>query len=124
MKNFTNVSRAFLGTLVLLLMFSLNAKGQDKLTEGATTIANDMKTKLGLNDGQYTKVVDINKAFLTKAAEANKLTNATDKAKKIKTYSDERDTKLKSVLTEDQYKKFTSNRSSYVKKYKEYYEAK
>ena len=124
MKNFTHASKAFLGALVLFLMFSVNAMAQDKLTDGAKAVTTQMKTQLGLNDGQYTKVLDINKAFLVKAVEANKMVNATDKAKKFKTLNDDKEAKLKSVLTEDQYKKFASNRNAYSKKLKEYYESK
>ncbi|KOS07325.1 hypothetical protein AM493_15730 [Flavobacterium akiainvivens] len=124
MKNFTNASKAFLGTLVLFLMFTVNAAAQDKLSEGAKAVTAQMKTQLGLNDGQYTKVLDINKTFLTKAVEANKAVNATDKAKKLKTLNDEKEAKLKSVLTADQYKKFAAYRNTYSKKLKEYYEAK
>jgi hypothetical protein len=124
MKNFTIASKAFLGTLVLFLMFSINASAQDKLTEGAKTVTGQMKTQLGLNDSQYTKVLDVNKTFLVKAAEANKLTNAAEKAKKLKTLSDERDTKLKSVLTGDQYKTFAANRAKYAGKLREIYEGK
>lgn len=124
MKNFTNASKAFLGTLVLFLMLTLNANAQDKVSEGATAVTNQMKTQLGLNDGQYNQVLEINKSFLTKAVEANKLPNKSDKTKKIKTLSDERETKLKSVLTDDQYKKFTANRATYSKKLREYYEKK
>jgi hypothetical protein len=124
MKNFTNASMAFLGTLVLFLMFSVNAMAQDKLTEGAKAVTTQMKTQLNLNDSQYNQVLDINKTFLVKAKETTKLTNATEKAKKLKNLSDEKEAKLKSVLTDDQYKKFAATRANYAKKLKEYYEAK
>jgi dTDP-glucose pyrophosphorylase len=124
MKNVTHATRAFFSTLVLLVMFSITASAQDKLTDGAKAVTTQMKTQLGFNDAQYTKVLDVNKTFLTKAAEANKLTNASEKAKKLKTLSDEKDAKLKSVLTDDQYKKYAANRATYAKKLREYYEAK
>ena len=47
-----------------------------------------------------------------------------EKAKKLKTLSDEREAKLKSVLTADQFKTFAANRAKYAKKLREYYEAK
>lgn len=124
MKIFTDAPKAFLASVVLFLMFSVNAVAQDKIAEGAKAVTAQMKTQLNLNDGQYTKVLDVNKTFLTKAVEANKLNNATEKAKKLKTLSDEKDTKLKSVLTDDQYKRYAANRAAYAKKLREYYEAK
>jgi len=124
MKNSTTAFKAFIGTMVLLLMFTTNALAQDKIAEGATAVTNQMKTQLSLNDSQYTKVMDVNKTFLTKATEANKMVNKTEKAKKLKTLSDEREAKLKSVLTADQFKTFAANRAKYAKKLREYYEAK
>jgi hypothetical protein len=124
MKNTTTAFKAMISAMVLLLMFTTNALAQDKLTEGATAVTNQMKTQLTLNDAQYTKVLDVNKTFLQKAAEANKTANKTEKAKKIKTLTDDREAKLKSVLTETQYKTFAANRATYAKKLREYYEAK
>jgi hypothetical protein len=124
MKKSTSAFKAMMGTLVLLLMFTTNALAQDKITEGATAVTTQMKTQLSLNESQYTKVLDINKTFLTKAVEANKMVNKTEKSKKLKTLADERETKLKSVLTDTQFKTFAANRASYAKKLREYYEAK
>jgi len=124
MKNSTTAFKAFIGTFVLLLMFSTNALAQDKISEGATAVTKQMKTQLSLNDSQYTKVMDVNKTFLTKATEANKTANKREKAKKLKTLTEDREAKLKSVLTADQYKIFAANRANYAKKLREYYEAK
>lgn len=109
--------------LVVLFTTAATAQEKDKATEGAKVVTTQMKSQLALNDSQYTKVMDVNKTFLQKAAEAEKgTTNATEKAKKIKTVTEERDTKLKSVLTETQYKTYTANKAAYGKKFREFYQ--
>lgn len=115
--------KTFAGTM-LLVFFTTTAVAQekDKAVEGAKVVTTEMKAQLSLNDSQYTKVMDINKTFLQKAAEAEKVTNATDKAKKMKTLTEDRDAKLKSVLTETQYKTYQANRASNAKKLRQYYQ--
>jgi hypothetical protein len=117
-----SAAKAIAGVL-LFFVFTASAMAQekDKASEGAKTITTEMKAQLSLNDSQHTKVMDINKTFLQKAAEAEKTVNATDKAKKLKALTDERDAKLKSVLTETQYKTYNANRASNGKKLRVYY---
>ncbi|RZJ62654.1 MAG: hypothetical protein EOO45_22345 [Flavobacterium sp.] len=123
-KRMNSAMKVF-AAIMLIMLFSSAATAQekDKATEGAKVVTTQMKSKLGLNDSQYTKVMDVNKIFLQKASETEKgTTNATEKTKKIKTLNDERDSKLKSVLTDAQYKTYTANRITYVKQFKEYYQ--
>ncbi len=107
--------------LVMLFTTAATAQDKDKAVEGAKVITTEMKAQLSLNDSQHTKVMDINKTFLQKAAEAEKTVNATDKAKKLKALTDDRDAKLRSVLTGTQYKTYNANRASNGKKLRQYY---
>ncbi|MCW4470835.1 hypothetical protein OGH69_17835 [Flavobacterium sp. MFBS3-15] len=116
--------KLFAGVMLLLAMSAttVSAQEKDRAGEGAKVVTTEMKTQLSLNDGQYAKVMDINKTFLQKAAEAEKVTNATDKAKKLKTLTDDRDAKLKSVLNETQYKTYQAGRAANAKKLRTYYQ--
>lgn len=123
-KMLTSAAKAFMGAVALLVMFSTTALAQDRVAEGAKKFTDNMKTQLALNDGQYAKVLEINKAFLQKAADSRKTAvTKVEKAKKLKTYDDERETKLKSVLTDTQYKTFAATRAENRKKLREYYES-
>lgn len=96
------------------------AQEQDKLTEAAKTSASQMKTQLVLNDNQYTQVVDVNKAYLKKVKDCKSSGDTSAaKAKKMQALNEERDGKLKSVLTETQYKKYAAVRADNIKKLKE-----
>lgn len=124
MKTFKPAFRVFAGAVLLLAMSAttLHAQEKDRAGEGAKTVTTEMKTQLSLNDSQYSQVMDINKKFLQKAAEAEKVTNATEKAKKLKTLTDDRDAKLKSVLNETQYKTYQAGRAGNAKKLRAYYQ--
>jgi hypothetical protein len=122
-KSIASAVKTTLAMIALLLAFTTTAKAQDKTLAGAKAVTNQLKEQLSLNDGQYTKVYDINKAFLVKAAENNKSAlSATEKAKKLKAITDEKDAKLKSVLTEPQYKTYSANRAENNKKLRVYYQ--
>lgn len=109
-------------TATLMVLLTTTAFAQDKAAEGAKAVTANMKEQLKLNDSQYTKVLDINQAFLQKAISTkNSAATKVEKAKKLKTVSDERDTKLKSVLTEDQYKVYIANKAENRKKLRAYY---
>jgi len=119
-KKITSAVKVMLGAMALLLMFTTAAMAQDKTAaENLAKLNDHMKTQLSLNDSQYAKVNDINRVFVTKAKESEK-GNASklDKAKKIKALEEDRDSKLKSVLTADQYKVFVANRGENTKKLK------
>ena len=118
-KKITSATKVMLGAMALLLMFTTAALAQDKTAENLIKLNDHMKTQLSLNDSQYAKVNDINRVFVTKAKESEKSNaNKLDKAKKIKALEADRDSKLKSVLTEDQYKIFIANRGENTKKLK------
>jgi len=118
-KKITSAAKLMLGAMALVVMFTTAALAQDKAAENLTKLNDHMKTQLSLNDSQYVKVNDINRVFVTKAKESEKSNaNKLDKAKKIKALEEDRDTKLKSVLTADQYKIFVANRGENTKKLK------
>lgn len=110
-------------SLLLVFTFTLTTMAQDKTAEGAKVVTTHLKTQLSLNDGQYAKVYEINKTFLQKANDNNMLSiNATEKTKKLKALMEEKDAKLKSVLTDVQFKTYAANRANTAKKLKEYYQ--
>lgn len=121
MKNFTRA----ISTAALLIMFAFNVAAQDKAAEGAKAVTAQMKEQLSLNDSQYSKVYGINLAFLQKAIE-NKGSGKTkvDKLKRLKALDEERDTKLKSVLSDEQYKIFTANKAENRKKIRQHFQDK
>lgn len=114
----TKKFKAIMSALALFLIFTTAASAQENTADGAVMVTSYMKTKLSLNDGQYSRVLDINKAYLQKVKDNNGAT-AVEKAKKQKAYNEERDIKLKSVLSDSQYKIYVANRSAHAKKYKE-----
>jgi hypothetical protein len=105
----------------LMVLFTVNAVAQDKAVDGAKAVTSYMKEQLSLNDSQYTKVYAVNLAFLQKEAENKKKNKGADHVKKLRVLEDERDTKLKSVLSEDQYKSYVGNKAANRKKIAEFY---
>ena len=121
-KNFISAAKTLLSAAVLLLAVTTTATAQetDKITEGSKAVAAQMKNQLGLNDNQYTQVVEVNKAYLKKVKDCNaSADNASAKAKRTHAINEERDTKLKSVLTATQYKKYAAVRAENIRKLKE-----
>lgn len=115
----------YVGLVVFFLVFSLNASAQDRATEGAKKVTDTMKEQLSLNDSQYAKVQQINLEFLQKAAENQESGKSqVEKAKKHKQLDDDRDKKLKSVLSEEQNKKYVATKIENRKKLKEYFQEK
>ncbi|QYJ68771.1 hypothetical protein [Flavobacterium litorale] len=126
MNKIATAVKATLTVLLLLVVFSTTAVAQekDKFSEGAAAVTTQMKSKLSLNDGQYTKVLDINKTFLQQAADAKaKGGTRVVMAKAMKAIKDRRDKKLKSVLNSTQYKVYKANRTANYKKLRAFYEA-
>ncbi len=117
----TSGTKTLLAAAALLLAVTTTAFAQetDKLAEGAKTSAAQMKSQLTLNDNQYTQVVDVNKAYLKKVKDCKASGDtAPAKAKKMQALNEERDSKLKSVLTPTQYKKYAAVRADNIKKLK------
>jgi hypothetical protein len=115
----------YVGLVVFFLVFSLNANAQDRAREGAKKVTDNMKEQLSLNDSQYAKVQQINLEFLQKAAENQESGKSQiEKQKKHKQLDDDRDKKLKSVLSEEQNKKYVATKIENRKKLKEYFQEK
>jgi len=114
----TSAAKAMVAVAALLFMFTATAAAQDK--DALTSLNTYMKEQLSLNDSQTAKVNDINRVFMQKTKE-NEKTNLSklDKAKKVKLYEEDRDKKLQSVLTKEQYKTFIANRAENTKRLKE-----
>lgn len=118
-KAVTSMVKGIVGAIALLLVTTTAAMAQDKLAEGAKTVTIEMKTQLVLNDGQYSQVLDVNRAYLKKVKENNESgASSVAKAKKMQALNEEKDTKLKSVLTEVQYKKYAAGRAENTRKLK------
>ncbi len=115
-----------LGTMVILLLFTVSVQAQDKAAEGAKAVTNHMKEQLSLNDSQYTKVYAVNLDFLKKAMENKNAGDKTklEKAKRQKALDEERDTKLESVLTKEQFRMFIANKAENRKKLRAYFQDK
>ncbi|MXN93261.1 hypothetical protein GR160_18695 [Flavobacterium sp. Sd200] len=111
--------KSILAAAALLFMFTTTTvAAQDK--DALATLNNYMKEQLSLNESQSAKINEINRAFMQKAKDNEKTSlSKLDKAKKIKLYEEERDKKLQSVLTKDQYKTFIANRAENTKRLKE-----
>lgn len=96
-------------------------KGPDA-QQAARTISNQMKEHLALNDAQNNKVYIINLDFMKKTFDNNKNGDKAERNKKQRGLEEERDTKLKSVLTDKQFKVFIANRGIDRKRIIPYYE--
>lgn len=106
-KTLISAAKATVSVVALVLAFTLNASAQDRSADNAKKMADNMKTELSLTDAQYDKVLDLNKSFSGKVAEAKK--TSTDKkqvGQAVKTLNEEREASLKKILTEDQFKTY------------------
>ena len=121
-KALVSAVKLMVGAIALLLMATttVTAQEKDKVAEGAKTVTAQMKTQLVLNDNQQTQVLDVNRTYLKKVKD-NKESGATavQKAKKMQALNEERDTKLKSVLTATQYKKYSADKVENTRKLRE-----
>lgn len=106
-----------LSAIALLLVFSTAAMAQDAVTTSAKTVTEQLKTQLALNDSQTAKVLEINRTYLKKLNET-KLAGGSkvDQAKKLKVLDTDREAKIKSVISADQYKIYVANRGVNTKK--------
>lgn len=110
-KTLISAAKAMVSVVALVLAFTVNASAQDRSAEAAKKMADNMKTELSLTDAQYDKVLDLNKGFAEKAAEARK--SSTDKkqtAQAVKALNEEREKSLKAILTEDQFKTYLAKK--------------
>jgi hypothetical protein len=111
-------AKVIVAVAALLVTFSTTAIAQDK--DALTSLNTYMKEQLSLNDSQAVKVNDANRVFMQKAKENEKGSlSKLDKAKKVKLYEEDRDMKLQSILTKEQYKMFIANRAENTKRLKD-----
>lgn len=120
-------SNAFFSAgLFCLFLFLANISfAQDtKKDKAVKALTDTMKTQLSLDDGQYSKVYDINADFLSglatvKADGGGKMA----KFNKLKAIGKDRDNALKAVLSAEQYKTYQEhkkeNRQEMKSRYKE-----
>jgi hypothetical protein len=110
--------------VVVLLAVTNTVSAQDRV-DGAQRMTDKMKTELTLTDAQYSKVLEINKDFAAKAKETKPVTTADQKearlerAKAVKVLNEEKEAKLKTVLTDDQYKAYLAKKEERKNKMKE-----
>jgi hypothetical protein len=77
----------------------------------AEKITGWMKTNLKLTDEQLAKVQDLNMEYAKKNEEVkNKTTNREDRHREIKKNQDEKDAKLKTILTTEQFKTYEAKK--------------
>lgn len=105
MKKLFHTTRLF---LALFLLTAMAMSAQDRSPEnGAKMLTDTLKTKLSLNDEQYKQAYSANLEFLN-AAKALKDSEGrrVEKARNLKVLAEERDAKMKSFLSADQYKEY------------------
>lgn len=108
--------------LLLFALLGTPALAQQKTEDVAQKMTNLLKTQLALNDTQYKQVYDANVAFVNEA-KAVKASGEGKRAKagKLKAADEARDAKLKTILTDAQYKTFLEKKKENRKKFKEWY---
>lgn len=122
MKNFTQVFKTAIAAIVLLLAFTTTASAQSNADKGAVAVTAQMKKELSLNDSQYNKVLQINRDYLNSIAKAKKTEKSVPvRNKRIKMISSSREKKLKSVLTDGQYRTYAATRATNQEMLEKYY---
>lgn len=110
--------------LVLVTLAAANASAQSKMTEGQKKEAREKyqayKEKLNLTEDQSTKVDAINTTWFEGiAALKNSDASKISKYKKFKSLSNEKDKKMKEVLTKDQFKIYKQQQAEIKSAYKQ-----
>ena len=112
MKNFTRILKTPIAVIVLLLAFTTTVAAQSNADKGAVAVTAAMKKELSLNDSQYNKVLQINRDYLNSIEKAKKTEKSVPARKKrINMISASREKKLKSVLTDGQYRTYAATRA-------------
>lgn len=120
MKNKIIALSKFISAFTLILLFSISAMAQDKKEDRAKLVTDNMNTQLKLTDVQYKEVYDVNYEFLTKSKEIKATeTDKVVKRESLKENNDIRETKLKQILTAEQYLTYLENRKESKKKLNE-----
>jgi hypothetical protein len=119
------IKKTTLSIVKLMLFLSLAipaAHAQQKTEDVAKKMTDNLKEQLALNDTQYKQVYDANVVFINQAkAVKTSGEGKIAKGKKLKAADETRDTKLKGVLTDSQYKKFLEKKKENREKFKEWY---
>ena len=123
LKMITSAVKTMAAAIVLLVAVTNTVSAQDRAEAGAKRLTDRMKTELSLNDDQYSKVQEINKDFIgktmeTKNANADQAAKA-DRAKAVKELNEQREAKLKTVLTEEQFKTYLANKAKKTQRFQE-----
>ena len=101
------------------MFFAIIGYSQEKtLEDKATILTKDMKAKIGFNEDAYTKIYPINLHFLNEVETLKKKASRAEKFKKLKQLDEQRDTELKKILTEEEFKKFKDYKIENRKKIK------
>jgi hypothetical protein len=111
-------------TLVLFTLGTINATAQSKLTEEQKTEAKakyqEYKEKLNLTEEQSKKVDAINTTWFEGIAELKRSdASKMAKYKKYKSLKSERDSKMKEVLTKEQFKMYKQQQEEMKDEYKQ-----
>lgn len=110
--------------IALMMLFTVTAKAQDNVPKVTKEYTAYLKSQLSLNDSQYGKVYEIISVYLEKDKKNNESGTAAEKAKKHKAQLDDRDKKMESVLSKEQFKIYVANRAANARKLKDFTEAK
>lgn len=119
LKMIISAAKTMVGVTVMLLAFTITVSAQDRAAEGAKRATDKMKAELSLTDAQYPKVEKINKDFIAKRQENRTLTNKVERENSVRSLSENRDTQLKAVLTEDQFNKYNAKKAARLNTIKE-----
>lgn len=115
---------SFISALTLILILGYGkATGQDKEhmppEERATKLTSWMKTNLQLTDDQVAKVGEINLKYANKnEALRNSPEPGREKLKKLKSFDQDKDNELKTLLTDEQYKTYQAKKEEIKEEFK------
>lgn len=110
--------------VAILLTAAISGFSQSKLTEAQKkewkAKQEAYKAKLNLTEDQATKMEEINMAYLESLSELKQSGGSRlSKLKKFKSLSNERDNKVKKILTEEQYKLYKEHQKEMKEDFKE-----
>lgn len=103
--------------VVVMLLAVTTASAQDRSELMAQRQTNKLNAELKLDDTQYKKVLDVNKDFANQISQIkNTQTDKDKKAAALKKLNQQREEKLKGILTEEQFKTYLSNKENNLKR--------
>jgi len=116
--------KKFLVIIIAFSFFNTKAFSQDSYEqrtpeERAKIQTEWMKQNLNLSDEQFEKVEPLNLEYALKMEEVKSIDGKLSKIKKAKSLSDEKDSKLKTILSEEQFEKYLKKRKELGDKMKE-----